>query len=77
MLYIFLCEYCVLLDFSATYPDPPIMAKKPTPHPYADKLTFDRIMLLIATLVNDPGIGHSDTETSYSKYHHALLEVQS
>ena len=53
------------------------MAKKPTPHPYADKLTFDRIMLLIATLVNHPGIGHSDTETSDSKYHDALLEVQS
>lgn len=53
------------------------MAKKPTPHPYADKLTFDRIMILIATLVNHPGIGHSDTETSDSKYHDALLEVQS
>lgn len=53
------------------------MAKKPTPHPYADQLTFDRIMLLIATLVNHPGIGHSDTETSDSKYHDALLEVQS
>ncbi len=53
------------------------MAKKPTPHPYADRLTFDRIMLLIATLVNHPGIGHSDTETSDSKYHDALLEVQS
>jgi len=53
------------------------MAKKPTPHPYADKLTFDRIMLLIATLVNHPGIGHSDTEKSDSKYHDALLEVQS
>ena len=53
------------------------MAKKPTPHPYADKLTFDRIMLLIATLVNHPGIGHSDTEASDSKYHDALLEVQS
>jgi len=34
-------------------------------------------MLLIATLVNHPGIGHSDTETSDSKYHDALLEVQS
>jgi hypothetical protein len=53
------------------------MAKKPTPHPYADKLTFDRIMLLIATLVNHPGVGHSDTETSDTKYHDALLEVQS
>ncbi len=53
------------------------MAKKPTPHPYADRLTFDRIMLLIATLVNHPGIGHSDTEISHGKYHDALLEVQS
>ena len=53
------------------------MAKKPTLHPYADKLTFDRIMLLIATLVNHPGIGYTDTETSDGKYHDALLEVQS
>ena len=53
------------------------MAKKLTPHPYADKLTFDRIMLLIATLVNHPGIGYSDTETSDGKYRDALLEVQS
>ncbi|NJL65934.1 MAG: WYL domain-containing protein [Microcoleus sp. SM1_3_4] len=53
------------------------MAKKPTPHPYADKLTFDRIMLLIATLVNHPGIGYSDTETSDGKYRDALLEVRS
>ena len=53
------------------------MAKKPTPHAYADRLTFDRIMLLIATLVNHPGIGYSDTETSDGKYHDALLEVRS
>ncbi|MEG3859705.1 helix-turn-helix transcriptional regulator [Microcoleus sp. herbarium12] len=53
------------------------MAKKPIAHPYADKLTFDRIMLLIATLVNHPGIGYSDTETSDGKYHDALLEVRS
>ncbi|MEG4320842.1 MULTISPECIES: WYL domain-containing protein [unclassified Microcoleus] len=53
------------------------MAKNPTPHPYADKLTFDRIMLLIATLVNHPGIGYSDTETSDGKYRDALLEVRS
>jgi predicted DNA-binding transcriptional regulator YafY len=54
-----------------------LMAKQPTPHPYADKLTFDRIMLLIATLVNHPGIGYSDTATSDGKYRDALLEVQS
>jgi len=70
--------FCVNIVFSLTFTNlTPIMAKKPTPHPYADKLTFDRIMLLIATLVNHPGIGHSDTETSDSKYHDALLEVQS
>jgi predicted DNA-binding transcriptional regulator YafY len=53
------------------------MAKQPIAHPYADKLTFDRIMLLIATLVNHPGIGYSDTETSDGKYRDALLEVRS
>ncbi len=33
------------------------MAKKPALHPYSDRTTFERLMLLIAVLVHHPGIG--------------------
>jgi hypothetical protein len=33
------------------------MAKKPELHPYSDRTSFDRLMLLIAMLVQHPGIG--------------------
>ncbi|GAB4335222.1 MAG: hypothetical protein OHK0047_24340 [Leptolyngbyaceae cyanobacterium] len=33
------------------------MAKKPTAHSYTDSLAFDRLMLLITTLVRYPGVG--------------------
>jgi hypothetical protein len=33
------------------------MAKKPELHPYSDRTSFDRLMLLIAVLVQHPGIG--------------------
>lgn len=38
------------------------MAKKPTIHSYADLSSFERLMLLIATLVQFPGIGSADPE---------------
>ena len=54
------------------------MAKKPVLHPYADRLSFQRLMLLIATLLHHPGIGYSDlpTESEPGKYHNALEAVQ-
>ena len=41
-----------------------IMAKKPVLHPYADYLSFQRLLLLIATLVQHPGVGCCDTNAS-------------
>ena len=55
------------------------MAKKLTLHPYADKLAFERLMLLIATLVQYPGVGCSDEDSSGSTeagHHDALLSVR-
>ena len=56
------------------------MAKKPTLHSYADRSAFERLMLLIATLVQYPGVGSSDHEDTplltNATYHDALLPVQ-
>lgn len=54
------------------------MAKKPVLHPYADRLAFERILLLIATFVQYPGIGCCDTlaESESGKHHNALEPVQ-
>jgi predicted DNA-binding transcriptional regulator YafY len=54
------------------------MPKKPQPHPYADRLSFERILLLIATLIQYPGIGSPDSHESSSqeKHHEALEAVQ-
>lgn len=50
------------------------MAKKATLHPYSDQLSFDRVLLLIATLIQYPGIGCPDD--SENSPHNALQEVQ-
>ncbi|MDB9510891.1 WYL domain-containing protein [Kamptonema animale CS-326] len=39
------------------------MTKKVTPHPYTEKLALDRLLLLISTLVQYPGVGYSDSES--------------
>jgi predicted DNA-binding transcriptional regulator YafY len=54
------------------------MAKKPVVHPYADRLSFQRLMLLIATLVQHPGVGCCDTlaHSESDKHHNALELVQ-
>lgn len=46
----------VKVDLSGVLPLHP-MAKKLTAHPYTDPLAFDRLMLLITTLVRYPGVG--------------------
>lgn len=51
------------------------MVKKPTLHPYADHSAFERLMLLIATLIHHPGIGYPDTNST-SESHNGLVEVQ-
>jgi predicted DNA-binding transcriptional regulator YafY len=54
------------------------MAKKPVLHPYADHLSFKRLLLLIATLVQHPGVGCYDTNAASEtgKHHNALEAVQ-
>ena len=53
------------------------MAKKPTSHPYSDRLSFERLMLLIATLLKHPGIGSPElTELPENTHHNALTQVQ-
>ena len=55
-----------------------IMAKKPVLHSYADRLSFERLLLLIATLVQHPGVGCCDSLASSEtrKHHNALEAVQ-
>lgn len=54
------------------------MVKKPTLHPYADRLAFERLMLLIATLVQHPGVGAVDRDSLITDTgcHDALVAVQ-
>ncbi len=54
------------------------MPKKPQHHPYADRLSFERIMLLIATLVQYPGTGSANEQDSgcSTKHHNALEALQ-
>ncbi|MEH2410150.1 helix-turn-helix transcriptional regulator [Nostoc sp.] len=53
------------------------MPKKSTSHPYAERLSFERLMLLIATLLKNPGIGCPDLiNTNYDKQHDALTQVR-
>lgn len=56
------------------------MAKKPTLHPYSDQQAFDRLLLLIATLVKYPGIGCAENNDQLAiannSSHDALKAVQ-
>ncbi len=46
-------------------------------HPYSDRTAFERLMLLIATLVQYPGVGSAErVERVSEKHHDALIEVQ-
>ncbi|EAZ88137.1 helix-turn-helix transcriptional regulator [Crocosphaera chwakensis] len=54
------------------------MKKKSKSHPYAELKAFERLMLLIATLVEYPGVGYLKKENKEDKenHHDALEEVQ-
>lgn len=54
------------------------MAKKPVLHSYADRLSFERLLLLIATLVQYPGVGGADpfTKSETGEHHNALEAVR-
>lgn len=52
------------------------MVKKPERHEYSDRPSFDRLLLLIAALVQYPGVGSADPlEPSQGTHHDALQEV--
>ncbi|MGB7444962.1 MAG: WYL domain-containing protein [Coleofasciculaceae cyanobacterium] len=50
------------------------MAKKPTLHPYSDQLSFQRLLLLIATLIHYPGVGCPEPFATETDTHHNALE---
>jgi hypothetical protein len=56
------------------------MAKKPELHPYSDRHSFERLMLLIATLIKYPGVGCITQEHKISRekgnHHDALVILQ-
>ncbi|MBD2065937.1 WYL domain-containing protein, partial [Leptolyngbya sp. FACHB-671] len=46
-------------------------------HSYSERTAFERLMLLITTLVQYPGVGSSETvERTPGVHHDALLELQ-
>ncbi|OLP17442.1 hypothetical protein BST81_16765 [Leptolyngbya sp. 'hensonii'] len=53
------------------------MAKKPSIHPYADRSSFERLLVLIATFVQYPGIGADNpTKPTEDTTHDALQPVK-
>jgi len=50
------------------------MAKRPTVHAYSDQTAFERLLLLIATLVRHPGVGSRSAKTATAQ--DALESVQ-
>lgn len=52
------------------------MPKLPRDHPYTDLAAFERLLVLLATLVQYPGVGTLDQESSAHQEHNALEEVQ-
>ncbi len=54
------------------------MAKKPTLHSHSDQQAFDRLLLLIATLVQYPGVGASERDDKLlnsDRQHNNALET--
>jgi hypothetical protein len=53
------------------------MPKKPNSHPYGDVKAFERLMVLIATLLKHPGVGSPEfIESSDREHNNALAQVQ-
>jgi len=52
------------------------MVRKPELHGYSDRPPFNRLLLLIATLIQHPGVGSADPlESSSGEHHEALQDV--
>lgn len=52
------------------------MPKSLQTHPYSDRKAFERLMLLIATFLQHPGIGSADALTTSEQHHDALAIVK-
>ena len=52
------------------------MPKPPSPHPYADPIALERLLLLIATFIRYPGVGSLDQENTPDQMRDALQEVE-
>lgn len=48
------------------------MAKKPTLHAYSDRAAFERLLLLIAVIAHQPGVGCPTDGQERSEHHNAL-----
>ena len=51
------------------------MPRPPELHSYGDRTAFTRLMLLIATFVQHPGIGSANPDTEAKSQHHNALEL--
>ncbi|MFN9959956.1 MAG: hypothetical protein ACK55I_43285 [bacterium] len=52
------------------------MPQKP-PHSYTERLAFERLLLLIATLLKNPGVGSPDVLNSHNyENHDAMISVR-
>jgi len=51
------------------------MPQRARSHRYAQRQAFERLMLLLATLVHEPGVGSADTDATSSDRHHDALEA--
>lgn len=52
------------------------MPKSSQTHPYSDRKAFERLMLLIATFLQHPGVGSADALTTSKQPHDALAIVK-
>ncbi|MGQ9870260.1 WYL domain-containing protein [Leptodesmis sp.] len=52
------------------------MPKPPSPHPYAELSAFERLLVLLATLIRYPGVGGFAYDEAAEQTHDALLEMQ-
>jgi hypothetical protein len=55
------------------------MPKKKPPHPHSELIAFERLMLLITTLIRFPGIGSAEPlalRDNIDTHHNALEDVQ-
>jgi hypothetical protein len=50
------------------------MARVPRHHPYSDRASFERLVLLIATIAQHPGVGAPEFADEPSENHHQAMQ---